>query len=249
MEPKIKFETTEGTFIVKLYPETPKHRDNFVKLVKSGFYNGLLFHRVIADFMIQGGDPDSREAPAGKMLGSGDAGYTIPAEFIYPKYYHKKGVLAAARQGDQVNPEKASSGCQFYVVQGKVFTDQQLDALESNNKQKLESELFNQLSEDKKEEIKRCRLERNQEKLNELRDSLIKVVQQKMQEAPAYKFTAQQRESYKTLGGTPHLDGEYTVFGEVIEGLDIITKISKVQTGKADRPTVDVKIIKAEILK
>ncbi len=246
MEPEIKFETTEGTFVVKLYPETPKHRDNFVKLVDAGFYNGVLFHRVIADFMIQAGDPDSKTATKTQALGSGDVPYTIPAEIVYPKYYHKKGALAAARQGDQVNPERVSSGAQFYVVQGHTFTDQQLDSLEANNRKKLEAKLFAQLSEEKKDEVKKYRLERNQAKLDELRDSMIKVVQEKIKQNPAYKFTASQREDYKTNGGTPHLDGEYTVFGEVIKGFDVINRISKTETGKFDRPTNNIRIISAE---
>jgi len=246
MEPEIKFETTEGTFVVKLYSETPKHRDNFVKLVDAGFYNGVLFHRVIADFMIQAGDPDSKTATKTQALGSGDVPYTIPAEIVYPKYYHKKGALAAARQGDQVNPQRVSSGAQFYVVQGHTFTDQQLDSLEANNRKKLEAKLFAQLSEEKKDEVKKYRLERNQEKLDELRDSMIKVVQEKIKQNPMYKFSASQREDYKTNGGTPHLDGEYTVFGEVIKGFDVINRISKTETGKFDRPTNNIRIISAE---
>lgn len=195
LEPVIKFKTTEGTIKVRLYAETPKHRDNFVKLVEAGFYEGVLFHRVIADFMIQAGDPDSKNANLKASLGSGDVGYSIPAEFVYPKYYHKKGALAAAREGDDTNPAKASSGCQFYIVKGKVFTNAELNALEQKR---------------------------------------------------SMKFTNEQRNDYTTIGGTPHLDGNYTVFGEVIEGLEIVTNISRVKTGELDRPLENVRILKAK---
>src|SRR5665647_681414 len=134
----ISLETTYGKIKVRLYPETPNHRKNFLKLVNKGFYDGVLFHRVIADFMIQTGDPDSKNAKSGVPLGSGDVGYTIPSEFIYPKYYHKRGALSAAREGDQSNPQKASSGCQFYIVQGRTFTDEELNNMEINNQKKTE---------------------------------------------------------------------------------------------------------------
>lgn len=243
------FETTYGKITIKLYPETVKHHDNFLKLVNSGFYNGVLFHRVIADFMIQAGDPDSKNAKSGTSLGSGDVGYTIPAEFLYPKYYHKRGALSAARQGDQTNPLKASSGCQFYIVQGKTFTESQLDSIERRNEQKLEGDLFQEILKTKQDEVKQYRLERSQPKLDALRDSILAEVHTQMKNHPAYKLTPQQRADYKTLGGTPHLDGEYTVFGEVIEGLDIVEKISKVKTGRNDRPVEDIRVIKAEEIK
>ena len=246
---EVRFETNFGKITVKLYPETTKHRDNFSKLVKEGFYNGVLFHRVIKDFMIQAGDPDSKKAQPGAMLGSGDVGYTIPAEFVYPQYYHKRGALAAAREGDSVNPQKASSGCQFYIVQGKTFTDDDLNSMEINNKNKLEARLFQNIVDSKQEEINKYRQERNQSKLDILRDSILKVVKAEIQAKPTYKFTAQQRNDYKTIGGTPHLDGNYTVFGEVIEGMDIVEKISKTKTGANDRPVEDIRIIKAIYIK
>lgn len=245
----VRFETTYGDFTVKLYSETPKHHDNFVKLVNEGFYNGVLFHRVIADFMIQAGDPDSKNAKSGASLGSGDMGYTIPAEFVYPTYFHKRGALSAARQGDDSNPLKASSGCQFYIVQGKTFTDRALDSIEASNKQKLEGKLFQEIVNTKQDEVKKYRLERNQTKLDALRDSIIAVVKTQLEKNHTYKFTDKQRADYKTLGGAPHLDGDYTVFGEVIEGLDIVDKISKAKTGRNDRPVVDIKVIKAEVIK
>lgn len=177
------------TCIVKLYDETPLHRDNFIKLVKSKFYNGLLFHRVIEHFMIQGGDPDSRNAEKGAILGMGDIGYTIPAEFR-DSLFHKKGALGSARDD---NPEKASSGSQFYLVQGKVFTDDELNRLE-------------------------------EERLN------------------GRKIPADQREVYKTIGGVPYLDQNYTVFGEVVKGVNLIDDIAAVQTDEMDRPLVDQKM-------
>lgn len=247
LSPTVVFETNYGKITVKLYPETSKHRDNFIKLVDKGFYNGVLFHRVIADFMIQTGDPDSRKALPDAMLGSGDVGYTIPAEFVYPRYYHKRGALAAARQGDDTNPQKASSGCQFYIVQGRTFSDEELNAMEKNNEQKLEAKLFQEKLSTKQAEVKKYREERNQGKLDILRDSILGEIRSEIAKNPTLKFTDQQRNDYKTVGGTPHLDGNYTVFGEVIEGLDIVNRISRTKTGQNDRPVEDIRILKAKI--
>lgn len=184
----VAIETQYGQMVVKLYNETPLHRDNFVKLVQEGFYNDLLFHRVINQFMIQGGDPNSKNALPGQALGDGSLGYTIPAEFN-GQLFHKKGALAAARMGDNVNPQKASSSCQFYLVQGRTWTDEYLQMFEQQY---------------------------------------------------GKHFTPEQREVYKTLGGTPHLDGDYTVFGEVVKGLEIIDSIATVKTGAMDRPIENV---------
>jgi len=183
--------TKYGNIKLKLYDETPLHKANFIKLVKEHYLDSTLFHRVINHFMIQGGDPDSKHAVAGAMLGNGDLPYKVPAEFI-PSLYHKKGVLAAAREGDNVNPTKASSGCQFYIVQGNVFTNEQLDNIEK--------------------------------KLGK-------------------KYTEEQRRVYTTIGGTPHLDGNYTVFGEVISGLDVVDKIAAVKTDKNNRPLEDIQMM------
>jgi len=183
----IRIKTEFGECIVKLYNETPLHRDNFLKLTKEGYYNGTLFHRVIKDFMIQGGDPDSRNAKPDSLLGEGGPKYTIPAEFR-DSLFHKKGVLAAARDN---NPEKASSGSQFYLVQGKVFTDEQLNSVEE----------------------KRLK----------------------------FKIPEWQRQVYKTIGGAPHLDRNYTVYGEIVVGLDMVDKIAVLQTDKNNRPKQDVK--------
>lgn len=246
LEPRVKLETSYGDIVVKLYAETPQHRDNFVKLVDEGFYDGVLFHRVIADFMIQAGDPKSKNAKPGEALGYGDMEYTIPAEIVYPKYYHKKGVLSAARQGDQVNPQRASSGAQFYIVQGRVFSDAELNQMEKNNARKWEMKIYQEISKERQEEIKACRLERNQEKLNEIQNAIQNEVKKVMEETKPYLFTEAQRHDYTTIGGTPHLDDEYSVFGEVLEGLDVVEKISKTATGRNDRPTEDIKIIKAK---
>lgn len=241
----VVFETNYGKITVKLYNETPQHKQNFLKLVDDGFYNGLLFHRVIADFMIQTGDPKSRNAKPGEMLGSGDVGYTIPAEFVYPQYFHKKGALAAARQGDNINPQRASSGCQFYFVVGRTFTDRQLQSLETRNKEKHLQKLYSEILL-KSDEFKKAR-ENNDEATKS------KLMEQAMGQAIAltdsttqYLFSEEQKTQYTTIGGTPHLDGEYTVFGEVVEGLEIITNISKTKVATADRPIEDVIILKAK---
>ena len=249
MEPKVRMQTTYGDITVKLYNETPLHRDNFLKQVNSGFYNGVLFHRVIADFMIQGGDPDTRKASPTDSLGNGDAGYTIPAEFKTPTLFHKKGALAAARMGDAENPLKASSGCQFYIVEGKTFSDAELDNMQTNKLRQQENSLFQEILKTRNEEVKKIRLERNQEKLDALRDSILLEVKNKIAADSTYKFSDKQRTIYKTIGGTPHLDGNYTVFGEVTSGIDVVEKISKTQTGKMDRPKEDIRILKMEVVK
>ena len=202
----VKIETTLGTIKVKLYDETPLHRDNFLKLVEDEFYEGVLFHRVIKDFMIQAGDPESKTADSLTHLGAGGVGYTVPAEIVFPQLYHKRGALAAARQGDMVNPEKKSSGCQFYIVQGQTFTDEQLDQME-------------------------------------------KRIAYQLRMREPFHYTEEQRIAYKTFGGTPHLDGQYTVFGEVVEGFDVLQKISEVETGRGDRPVEDIRIVKVKVCK
>lgn len=194
---KVLIETSKGKITVILYDDTPLHRDNFVKLAESGYYNDLLFHRVIKSFMVQAGDPNSKNAPANARLGGGGPGYTIPAEIVYPTHFHKKGALAAARTGDNVNPKRESSGSQFYIVQGQVYTDMKLDQFEK---------------------------------------------------ALGKTFTKKERDAYATIGGTPHLDNQYTVFGEVVEGMDVIDKIAAVETQPGDRPVEDVKILKTTVL-
>ncbi|CDC51731.1 peptidylprolyl isomerase [Bacteroides finegoldii] len=247
-ETLVKIETTAGDIKVKLYNETPKHRDNFIKLVKDGMYEGTLFHRVIKDFMIQAGDPDSKNAPKGKMLGAGDVGYTIPAEFVYPKFFHKKGALSAARQGDNVNPKKESSGCQFYIVTGKVYNDSTLLSMESQMNENKINVIFNTLAQKHMKEIYKMRKANDEDGLYDLQEKLFAEAQEIAAKQPEFHFTPEQIEAYTTVGGTPHLDGEYTVFGEVVEGMDVVDKIQQVKTDRSDRPEEDVKIIKATIL-
>ena len=193
----VLLQTTMGDIKLKLYDETVRHRDNFMKLVEEGYYDGLLFHRVINNFMIQSGDPDSKNAETGMILGDGGPGYTIPSE-IYPQFMHKKGSLAAAREADPENPTRASSGSQFYIVQGKVYDDASMEQMLSEK---------------------------------------------------GIKLNSKQRQLYTTIGGTPWLDNKYTVFGETIEGFEVIDKIAAVKTDASDRPEEDVKIIKATVLK
>ena len=247
-ETLVKIETTLGDIKVKLYNETPKHRDNFIKLAEDGVYEGTLFHRVIKDFMIQAGDPDSKNAPKGKMLGAGDVGYTLPAEFVYPKYFHKKGALSAARQGDNVNPKKESSGCQFYIVTGKVYNDSTLLGMESQMNENKINVIFNTLAQKHMKEIYKMRKENDENGLYELQEKLFAEAEAEAAKQPEFHFTPEQIEAYTTVGGTPHLDGEYTVFGEVIEGMDIVDKIQQVKTDRSDRPEEDVKIVKVEVL-
>lgn len=247
-ETVLKIETSMGDIKVKLYNETPKHRDNFIKLAKDGTYNGTLFHCVIKDFMVQAGDPESKNAPKGKMLGSGDVGYTVPAEFVYPKYFHKKGALSAARQGDEVNPKKESSGCQFYIVTGKVFNDSTLLNMEQQKNQNKVTEAFNALAQKHMKEIYKMRKANDQDGLYALQDTLFIQAEAEAAKQPDFHFTPEQIKAYTTVGGTPHLDGEYTVFGEVVEGMDIVDKIQQVKTDRSDRPEEDVKIINVSVI-
>lgn len=202
-EKRVVMETTLGTIEFKLYDQTPQHRDNFLSLVNESAYDSLLFHRVIKDFMIQGGDPDSKNAPKGQLLGDGDRPYTVPAEFrLEDGIFHRRGVLAAAREGDDVNPEQRSSAMQFYIVWGRVFDDERLDYI--------------------------------QQRMDEFTGGKV-------------KYTEEMRKAYKTVGGTPHLDGMYTVFGEVVSGLDVVDAIQQVATDDNDRPLEDVRILKAYV--
>ena len=201
---KVRMHTTAGIIEMCLYNETPGHRDNFLKLVEEQRFDSLLFHRVIKDFMIQGGDPTSKNAPTGALLGDGDLGYTIEAEFMPEKHFHRRGVLAAAREGDMVNPTKASSASQFYIVWGKVYTKDELQAYKEYYKRRFGKES---------------------------------------------QLTPEQETAYTTVGGSPHLDGEYTVFGEVVNGLEVVENIQNVKCDENDRPIEDVRILKVEIIK
>jgi peptidyl-prolyl cis-trans isomerase B (cyclophilin B) len=191
----VEIETSMGMIKVEVYADVPQHAANFLKLAHEGFYDSLLFHRIIPSFMIQGGDPDSKNAVMGQMLGNGDVGYKVPAEFMLPKYYHKKGALAAARDN---NPEKASSGCQFYIVVGKQFTDNDLDMMENRG---------------------------------------------------GFKYSQQARTEYKTIGGTPHLDGAYTVYGQVVKGQEVVDAISNAPRNPSDRPNENIRILSMKVKK
>ena len=235
---KVKIQTKWGDIVVRLYDETPIHRDNFVKLVKEGYYDGTLFHRVIKDFMIQGGDPDSKGAPAGKMLGMGGPDYTLEAE-IKEGLYHKRGALAAARQGDEVNPERRSSGSQFYIVWGQVYNEGQLRQFSKQLKMQQIQSAFNLLASQHRDEIMQMRRERNRAGLQELQDRLAAEAEQQVK---GNGMTDEQIKIYSTIGGTPHLDGQYTVFGEVEEGLNAVEKIQGSATGRGDRPVDDIEM-------
>lgn len=246
---KVEIQTTMGNIEIVLYNETPQHRDNFIKLVKEGTYDGVLFHRVIKDFMIQGGDVKSKTAKPGEMLGDGDLNYTVPAEFVFPKYFHKKGALAAARTGDQVNPERASSACQFYIVTGKVYTPSTLATLESRNREKQKMEIFQRLATPHRKDIMKMRMAGDTAGMKTLQDELIKQTEAEVAKTGKFTFTPEQIEAYTTVGGAPHLDGSYTVYGEVTKGLDVVDKIQNVDTDGNDRPKSDVKVIKMTIKK
>ena len=246
-ETLVRLETTMGNITVKLYNETPKHRDNFIKLTKEGTYDSTLFHRVIKNFMIQAGDPQSKTATDTTTLGNGDVGYTLPAEFN-PKFFHKKGALAAARLGDEVNPNKESSGCQFYIVTGRKFSEAQMISMENQlNEARLET-VFNELARKHMKEIYKMRKAGDNDGLLELQDSLEAQARGIVAKEPALKFSREQIAAYTTVGGAPHLDGSYTVFGEVTEGMEVIDKIQAVKTNRADRPETDVRILKATVI-
>ena len=200
---EVELETTEGNIRIALFNETPQHRDNFMKLVRMEFYDSLLFHRVIKDFMIQGGDLNSRQAKPGQLLGEGELDYTIEPEFRLPQIYHRRGVIASARESDKVNPERRSGAAQFYIVWGKVYDDRRLASV--------------------------------QERLDSATNGQVKL-------------TPEMIETYKTVGGTPHLDGQYTVFGEITEGLDVVDRIQQMETDKNDRPLKDVRILHVKII-
>ncbi len=245
---RVEVETTEGNFTVMLYGDTPKHRDNFVKLAREGYYNGTLFHRVIKDFMIQAGDPDSKNAPAGKALGSGGPDYKIDAEIVFPKHFHKRYTLAAARQGDQVNPMRQSSGSQFYVVTGTKLDTAQVAGLEQRLKMSRMQKAFNDLAMEHRDSIRQMQMRGDREGLKALQDTLVAQVEAQAANDTTPALTPEMKEAYTTVGGAPHLDGDYTVFGEVISGFDTIDRIEKAETDGRDRPKEDVRIIAMKVL-
>jgi cyclophilin family peptidyl-prolyl cis-trans isomerase len=244
-EKTVEITTSYGVIKVKLYNETPLHRDNFLKLIKEGAYDGTLFHRVINQFMIQGGDPNSVGAAADIQLGNGGPGYTIPAEFN-SKFIHKKGSLAAARQPDNVNPEKRSSGSQFYIVQGRKYSANDMERLQQRNIQVKKQQLMNDFFQKTENSAYLARLteiknDQDKEAMNSLITEIEPFINIDYEKTPS-EYTSGQLTAYEEIGGTPHLDGGYTVFGEVIQGLDVIDLISAVATQPGDRPVTDIKV-------
>ncbi len=249
VEKKVLIETNQGKIVVKLYNETPKHRENFLKLVDNAFYDSLLFHRVINDFMIQAGDPESKNAEKNARLGNGGPGYTVEAEINADKL-HQRGALAAARQPDDVNPEKRSSGSQFYIVEGNIWIDSQLDLLIKRRNSYVISEYVNRLLQKPENETLASHvdsLRRNQHR-DEFNEIYLQLTEQVMPQIKAdsvdmFDLSEEQRYVYKTVGGSPHLDGEYTVFGEVVLGMPVVELISDVKTDIRNRPLEDVLIL------
>ena len=244
----VKFQTSVGDFTVELFNDTPIHRDNFIKLVNEGYYNGVLFHRVINQFMIQTGDPDSKTAQPGQRLGAGGPGYTLDAEILYPQHFHRRYALATARQGDQVNPQKRSSGSQFYIVTGKRVLPAQLDQLSNQLKNQQLQSIFNGLAQQHIDRIRALQAAEDRDALSALRDSLIAETEAIAAKNPI-TITDEVRQAYNSVGGTPHLDGAYTVFGQVVDGTAVIDSIESVATDGADRPKEDIRIISAAIVK
>ena len=236
---KIEMKTSMGDVTLVLYNETPQHRDNFVKLVREGYYDGVLFHRVIKNFMVQTGDGSSRNATPDQRLGAGDVNYTIPAEFVFPKYFHKRGALAAARTG--------GSGSQFYIVTGNRYSIDQLMQMKSRFVDGKKEEIFRKMVMELRDTIQAMQQRGDQAALMALQNELIQKTEAQYALDP-FDFTDAQLEAYTTVGGAPHLDGQYTVFGEVLTGMDVIEKIENVATGAADRPIEDVRIVSMKVI-
>lgn len=233
-----KIETIYGDIIFKLYDETPLHKENFIKLIEQKYFDDVLFHRVINGFMIQGGDPDSRNAKPGELLGNGGPDYTIPAEFV-DTIFHKKGVIAAAREGDDVNPEMRSAGSQFYIVQGKVFNDEDFKKVEDRiNASRLNNMITKLMEEEKNKAYETGAIIDYETLLPKVRA----MAEEQFKSEGYYTIPEFKKEVYRTIGGTPHLDNAYTIFGEVVEGLEVIDKIAAVETDENDRPIKDVKM-------
>lgn len=234
----VTVKTTMGDVTVMLYDDTPLHRDNFIKLCQSGAYEGVLFHRIIKDFVVQGGDPESKAHKPGVLYGDGDGGYTVPAE-ILPHHFNKRGALIDAKEGDDVNPQRASAGTQFCFVQGKVLSDAELDEKEVRINQIRRNWLYYKyLDRLKKEDPSLADASME----TELSNRALVMVEDTLAEWGPYVIPAEQREVYKTVGGVPHLDGSVTIFGEVVDGFDIVEKMSLVKTDKNDRPVRDVMV-------
>lgn len=252
MDETIVISTSKGDIQLKLYKDTPLHGNNFIKLANEGFFDSVLFHRVIEGFMIQGGDPDSKGAKPGIQLGEGGPGYDIPAE-ILPNHMHVRGVLAAAREGDDVNPKRLSSGSQFYIVQGKKFTDTDLDNSEKKVNSRTRQTIFGRILDNPANKTLRDRfysdeLKKDSTQYQALLDSINTIVETEFAKTKPFVIPVDKREIYKTIGGAPHLDGSYTIFGEVISGIEVVDKIAAVKRDEHDRPLEDV-MMKVKVLK
>jgi cyclophilin family peptidyl-prolyl cis-trans isomerase len=248
-EPIVEIQTTEGAIKVKLYKETPLHRDNFVKLVNKGYYDGQVFHRVMKNFLIQTGDPNSKEADHNRLLGTGGPGYTIPAEIRYPQIFHKRGVLSAARLPDENNPNKESNGSQFCFILGKKYTSAELDTIERDAYNKQLDLIWQRLVVTNRKRIDDLSLRSDdKKKLQALEDSLTTLAEKQMKKEHVFFFTKKQREAYTTVGGVPFMDKDYTIFGEVIQGLDVLEKIERMPVDVNARPKKDVRIIVAKVI-
>jgi len=248
-ETMVLIKTTAGDITIKLYNGTPVHRDNFIKLVQENFYDSVLFHRVIRDFMVQAGDPDSKNADRNAQLGAGDPGYDLPAEFVFPRYYHKRGALSAARKADQVNPERKSSGSQFYIVTGKKYRKGELKDIEENLAGQQEEYIFRSLCMQNRDTIISLQAANDRDGLEKLQNELIAQKDKILEEQGAFHYTDEMINTYATEGGTPFLDSQYTVFGEVVDGMKVVEKIEAAGTDMNDRPRKDIRIITMEIIK
>lgn len=238
--PVYNIQTTMGDIKVRLYDDTPRHRDNFAKLVADRTYDGVLFHRVIKDFMVQTGDVNSKKADNTEPLGAGDLGYTVPAEIVYPRHYHKYGALAAARTGDEVNPERASSSTQFYIVTGQTYQPQTLERMETRITDSQRKAFFQSQVRENWPRIQAMEEAKDTAGLQTLQKELIAKT---VAAVPEVKMTPEMIDVYTTIGGTPHLDNQYTVFGEVLDGMDVVEAIQNVPTGEGDVPVTPVKVI------
>ncbi|GHU59513.1 peptidyl-prolyl cis-trans isomerase [Bacteroidia bacterium] len=237
----VMVKTTIGDVTVVLYDDTPLHRDNFIKLCRSKAYEGMIFHRVIKEFVVQGGDPESKARVPGALYGDGDGGYTVPAE-ILPNHFNKQGALIDAKEIDAVNPERASAGTQFCFVQGTVLTDEQLDQKESRINDINRNWLYYKFMDELKKEQPELANDST-----ELANTVAVMVAEAVDESGPIVIPADWREVYKTIGGVPHLDGSVTIFGEVVEGFDIVENMSKVKTDTNDRPLTDIVILSTKV--
>lgn len=244
-ETEVLLQTTKGDIRIRLFNDTPGHRDNFIKNVRAGLYDGVTFHRVIRSFMVQTGDPSTRVGHEGDTI---QPDSTIPAEFVFPKYFHHRGVVAAAREGDDINPQKASDAKQFYIVTGKFQGDEALTGIEQQRQQQLEQTIYDKKMKAHADEAEALRKARKMDDLSDLLEKLQDEARLEASENPPLTFTPEQRRAYRTEGGAPWLDADYTVFGEVVEGMKAVLEIEKAETDKNDKPLQDIRIVKATVV-